>query len=75
MSGGERAGQQVRVRRYSWRNAEGDVPGVMVDARREGRRYSLFIPAGQLAGVADGLIDVLEQIESEGEGCATVSVT
>lgn len=55
-------GGRPRVSAYEWKKGPRRVPGAMVRVPGSGRE--VWIDAKDIAFVADGLIDVLEQIEA-----------
>lgn len=58
-----KSGGRPRVRPYTWMEGVQGTPGAMVGVPRTGRM--VFLAADDLARIADGLVDVMEEIEAE----------
>lgn len=56
-------GGRPQVSAYAWKAGERRTPGALIKIPGAGRQ--MWIDGNDLAHVADGLIDVLEQLEAE----------
>lgn len=59
---------RVRAHPWTWRNRSGTTRGALIAAQITTReRRTVFVPVDHLYALADRLVDIAEQIETEQE--------